>query len=321
MAAVARRHHAVEHIDAARDRLAEDRPACRRPSDSAAGRPAAPASFRKRFSASRPGARQPQGRRWRSRGNRYRPARARSPSAAPDRRRPARCRTERGRGAAPSKARLQRSAQRSDSFMARSMSPRSAGSRTHSSSCMTMSEPSRSCTSTARSGDNSTSAPSICERKVTPSSVDLPQRRERHHLKAAGIGQDRVRPVHECMQPAKRGDALRRRPQHQMIGVAEQNLGARGAHVIVMHALDRGLRADRHEGRRVHRRHAAVVISPARAAPSVAARRKENGSDMLPTMHETTGRRRHRSRTGSRFRSHAHKHAASSQVHKKRTPA
>ena len=37
-----------------------------------------------------------------------------------------------------------------------------------------------------------------------------------------------------------------------MIGIAEDNFGAGGAHVVMMHALDRGLRADRHEGRRMH---------------------------------------------------------------------
>ena len=155
-------------------------------------------------------------------------------------------------GAARAKARLQRSAQRSDSFMARSISARSAGSRTHSSSCMAMSEPSRICTSTARSGDSSTIAPSRCERNVTPRFRDPAQRRQRHHLETAGIGQDRIRPAHEGMQPAERRDAFRRRPQHQVIGVAEQNLGARGAHVVVVHALDRGLRADRHERWRMH---------------------------------------------------------------------
>ena len=54
------------------------------------------------------------------------------------------------------------------------------------------------------------------------------------------------------MQPAKRGDALGRRPQHQVIGVGKQKLGTGGAHVVVMDALDRRLRADRHEGRRLH---------------------------------------------------------------------
>ena len=91
---------------------------------------------------------------------------------------------------------------------------------------------------------------------MTPSSVDLAQRRQRHDLEAAGIGEDRVRPVHEAVQAAERGDALGAGPQHQVIGVAEHDLGAGRAHVVVMHALDRGLRADRHEGRRVARRHA-----------------------------------------------------------------
>src|SRR5262249_11777196 len=81
---------------------------------------------------------------------------------------------------------------------------------------------------------------------------DLPQWCERHHLKAAGIRQDWMRPTHESMEAAKRGDAFGRRPQHQMIGVAEQNLRARGAHVVMVHALDRSLRADWHEGRRMH---------------------------------------------------------------------
>ena len=172
--------------------------------------------------------------------------------AASDRRRPAQCRTARGRAAAPSNARLHRSAQRNDSFMARSISPRSAGSRTHSSSCMAISEPSMICTSMARSGVSSIIAPSMWERKVTPVFGDLAQRRERHHLEAPGIGKDRIRPAHESVQPAKRGDALGGGPQHQMVGVAEQNLGARCANVVMMNALDRRLRADRHESRRMH---------------------------------------------------------------------
>ena len=54
------------------------------------------------------------------------------------------------------------------------------------------------------------------------------------------------------MQPAERGDALGGRPQHQMIGVAQNDVGAAGAHVGEMHGLDGRLRADRHEGRRAH---------------------------------------------------------------------
>ncbi len=35
--------------------------------------------------------------------------------------------------------------------------------------------------------------------------VDLPQRREGHHLEAAGIGQDRAVPAHEAVQAAETG--------------------------------------------------------------------------------------------------------------------
>jgi hypothetical protein len=64
-------------------------------------------------------------------------------------------------------------AQRSDNCIARSISARSAGRRTHSSSCMAISEPSSRCTSIERSGDSSTLAPSICERNVTACSLSL----------------------------------------------------------------------------------------------------------------------------------------------------
>src|SRR5260370_3403334 len=37
-----------------------------------------------------------------------------------------------------------------------------------------------------------------------------------------------------------------------MIGVCQHDVGAGGAYVVVMHALDRALRADRHESRRAH---------------------------------------------------------------------
>src|SRR4029079_19501687 len=46
---------------------------------------------------------------------------------------------------------------------------------------------------------------------------------------------------------------FRSRPQHQMIGVAEHDIGAGIAHLAPMHALHGPRRADRHEGRRPHR--------------------------------------------------------------------
>jgi hypothetical protein len=78
------------------------------------------------------------------------------------------------------------------------------------------------------------------------------QWRQRHDLIAAGIGEDRQRPVHKFMQTPERRDALGRWPQHQVIGVGQDDIGAGGAHVVVMHALDRSLRADRHERGRAH---------------------------------------------------------------------
>ncbi len=79
----------------------------------------------------------------------------------------------------------------------------------------------------------------------------LAQVGQRHHLEAAGIGQDRPGPVHEPVQPAQPLDPLRARPQHQVIGVAEHDLGARSPHRVGRHRLDRRRGADRHEGRRL----------------------------------------------------------------------
>ena len=54
------------------------------------------------------------------------------------------------------------------------------------------------------------------------------------------------------MQAAERGDALGARPQHQMIGVAEHDLGAGRRARRPASALHGRLRADRHECRRLH---------------------------------------------------------------------
>ena len=81
--------------------------------------------------------------------------------------------------------------------------------------------------------------------------IDGAQLGQTHHLKAAGIGQDRPRPVHEAMQPAQPFHPFRAGPQHQMIGVGQQNLRAGGRHRLGHHGLDRGGGAHRHEGRGV----------------------------------------------------------------------
>ena len=80
--------------------------------------------------------------------------------------------------------------------------------------------------------------------------IELAQLGERHHLEAAGIGEDRIGPVHEAMQATEFGDALGARPQHQVIDIAENDIGTQLAYLLRIHCLDGGGCADRHEGRR-----------------------------------------------------------------------
>jgi len=82
--------------------------------------------------------------------------------------------------------------------------------------------------------------------------VELAQLSQRHHLEAARIGQDRMRPVHHGVQPAQPGHAFGTRPQHEVVGIAQQDIGARRAHLLGIHALDGSGSADRHEGRRAN---------------------------------------------------------------------
>ena len=118
-----------------------------------------------------------------------------------------------GPGARALEGALARTAQRSDNCMASSMSARLGRQPQHSSSCIAMSEPSRRWMSIERSGDSSNLAPSICERNVTAFG-DLAQLRQRQHLEAAGVGQDRPVPAGELVQAAKR--AIRSSPGRSM---------------------------------------------------------------------------------------------------------
>ena len=80
--------------------------------------------------------------------------------------------------------------------------------------------------------------------------AELAQLGEAHHLKAAGIGEDRMGPVHEFVQAPERGDPLGPRRQHQVIGVGEHDVVAERPHRIRVHGLDGRGGADRHEGGR-----------------------------------------------------------------------
>ena len=98
--------------------------------------------------------------------------------------------------------------------------------------------------------------------------VELAQLGEAHHLETAGIGKDRMRPVHEPMQAAELGDTLGARRQHQVIGVGEHDVGAERAHLagyiaLTVAAVPTGMKA----GVQIAR---AVEIVQTRAAPSTA---------------------------------------------------
>ena len=78
--------------------------------------------------------------------------------------------------------------------------------------------------------------------------VDDPQVTERDDLEPARVGQDRAVPVHEPMQPAEPGDPLVPRAQVQVVGVGQDDRGARSSRRSSgRQRLDRGVRADRHE--------------------------------------------------------------------------
>ena len=78
----------------------------------------------------------------------------------------------------------------------------------------------------------------------------LAQIRQAHHLKPAAIRQNRLFPIHELMQTTKAVNAFRRRSQHQMIRIAQQNISAGGSHTLRHHRLHSGSGANRHKRRR-----------------------------------------------------------------------
>jgi hypothetical protein len=67
--------------------------------------------------------------------------------------------------------------------------------------------------------------------------VDLVQSRERKHLEAAAIGQNRSRPVHEAMEFTKSLDARVTGAKIKMIGVSKQDLRADPGELPSRHSL------------------------------------------------------------------------------------
>ena len=72
-------------------------------------------------------------------------------------------------------------------------------------------------------------------------------------MEAAGVGEDGFVPAAERMQTAEPGDALGAGAQHEVIGVAEHDLGAGGVDIAHLHRLHARLCADGHEGWRLDR--------------------------------------------------------------------
>src|ERR1700693_6223212 len=77
--------------------------------------------------------------------------------------------------------------------------------------------------------------------------ADLAQLVQAENLEASGISQDRPRPRHETMQPAKLADSFDSGTQVKVVSVAQKNLNPEFFENVLRHALDRRYRADRHE--------------------------------------------------------------------------
>ena len=131
-----------------------------------------------------------------------------------------------------------------------------------------MSEPSASWTSTASSGLRKRRLPSRWDRNSAPFLGYFCQIPQAEYLKASGIGQNRALPVHERVQAAELSDQFMTRPDKEMIGVAEDNLGAKLDEIFRGDGLDRRLGADRHENRGCEACHAGLPASPHRARHS-----------------------------------------------------
>ena len=100
----------------------------------------------------------------------------------------------------------------------------------------------------------------------------LAQIGQAHHLITAAIGKDRAIPAHEIVQPAKPRNPFRTRAQHQVVGVAKDDVGAGRAHAFRFHRLHRCGRADGHEGGRAY----LAALHPDRAGARAAIGRLES---------------------------------------------
>ena len=107
-----------------------------------------------------------------------------------------------------------------------------------------------------------------CCRNVTPSSSTFGS--SENTWKPPRVGQRQPAPSGEPAEPAERGDRLGAGPQHQVVRVAEHDLGAELLVVGGAEVLDRAAGADGHEARRAVGAACRARRRRARAAPSAA---------------------------------------------------
>jgi hypothetical protein len=74
-----------------------------------------------------------------------------------------------------------------------------------------------------------------------------PESVEREHLKPTRVGEQRSVPSHEAMQSAELRDDALSRPDVQVIGVREHQLGARGPQILRRQGTHAPICADGHE--------------------------------------------------------------------------
>ena len=79
--------------------------------------------------------------------------------------------------------------------------------------------------------------------------VNLPALGKTEDLISTAIGEDRFVPANELVEAAATRDQAVARPQHQVVGVAENDAGADLLKVLRSQPLNRTLGADRHEDR------------------------------------------------------------------------
>ena len=222
----------------------------------------------------------------------------------------------------------ERAAQRIDSCMDVRACAGVAGKGVHSSSTMVIVASSRCWISIERAGVRRCLEPSRCDWKVTPSASSVAQLGQRHDLEAAGIRQDRPRPVHEAVQSAEPRDTFGARPQHQVVGVAEHDPGSGRAHRVRGHRLHGAGGADRHEGGcghvamcRVQQAGACGPVGGDDAMGEAGVTSPSSWPGPAVSHHVPTGTHRHTNRSDIPLRSRARMPYASARCRQRRRPA